>query len=307
MELRGVETAEQPEALALWYEVFAPGEGYFERYFAADPWYRAGDCLGAWDGGRLVSAVHVCRRPLEWDGETIWCGAIANVGTVPEYRCQGLSRQLLGMAIERMEGEGFDFSMLFTGRHGHYAALGWEVVPTPNLTLHLSREGINVFGAEIHEMVRKDWVSLADLWLKSARRLRLQRTPAYAAGWCSWEWRTRGGRVFVLPERGYVVLSESKSDGETLSIEEMAADNAVTELRLVRHAAALARAIGRSKLRMPAPHQATLANLAGEGVVKTSISRHMMLRNVGLEGNRYRELTETYETGAANWWPSDDF
>lgn len=306
MEYRVVTAADQSAAFPLWYEVFGDGPGFFERYFV-DPWYREGDCFGAWDGDRLVSAVHVCRRPLEWEGETLWCAAIANVATFPEYRCQGHSRRLLRMAIKLMERDRLDFSMLFTRNFGHYSALGWEQVPNSTLTLHLRREEEAVFSTDIPEMVRKDWAALTDLWLNTQRPLNLLRTPDYSAGWCGFEWRKRGGRVFVLAERGYAVLSEPKSDGEALIVQEWAADSVETEIRLMRHAASLARAVGRSKVRLTKLALSPSEALAEVGHVEAGNSDYMMLRNVAMEQERYRALVQAYASGTANWWPSDDF
>ncbi len=210
------------------------------------------------------------------------------------------------MALERMEREGLDFSMLFTGAHGHYSALGWERVPNPSLTLRLPRED-PAFSTDIHEMVRKDWDALTELWLKSPRPLRLQRSPEYTAGWCSWEWRNRGARVFVLPERGYAVVSESKRDGDTLIVEDWASDSSESEVRLLRHAAALARAVGRSKVRLAKMPVSSTAAIAELGSVEPAHSSYMMLRNVALPPDRYCAVVDAYSTGAAAWWPSDDF
>src|SRR3982751_5878395 len=113
--LRPIGPSDYLQALELWDIAFTPGRAYFERYFRDDPWYQEGDCVGAFEGERLVSAVHLCRRPLEWAGRTVWCGAIANVATHPDFRRLGLSRDLLRLTTQRMETEGMDFSMLFTG------------------------------------------------------------------------------------------------------------------------------------------------------------------------------------------------
>ena len=308
MEYRVIGARDEAAALELWYPVFEPPAGFFERYFTADPWYREGDCLGAFEGDRLVSAAHFCRRPLKWDGETVWCAAVANVATLPEYRRQGLSRDLLRMAIERMEREGLDFSMLFTRAYGHYGALGWEMVPTPMPILHLRREDDHsVISTDIQEMVRKDWEALTALWLKSARPLHLQRTPQYTAGWSGWEWRRRGGRVFVLPDRGYLVLSEARNDGDAVVVEEWASDTAESEMRLLRHAAGLARAVGRSKVRLNKLPISSPEALAQIGVNQIDRSDYMMLRNVGMAPERYQALIQAYASGAAVWWPADDF
>ncbi|CAF4283372.1 unnamed protein product, partial [Rotaria sordida] len=50
------------------------------------------------------------------NNQTYLCGVISNVATLAEFRNQGLSRQLLQQAINKMEQEAFDISLLGTGR-----------------------------------------------------------------------------------------------------------------------------------------------------------------------------------------------
>ncbi|CAF4569527.1 unnamed protein product [Rotaria socialis] len=112
--------------------VFGPkGDGYFEGYFlpTASPNYREGDTLGAWSADNLlVSAVHIRRITLRSDNKTFLCGVVSNMATLAEFRNQGLSRRLLTLAIEKMEKEDFDLSILGTGRSNHYLSLGWEPI-----------------------------------------------------------------------------------------------------------------------------------------------------------------------------------
>ena len=51
---------------------------------------------------------------------------IASVSTKVEYRGRGLSSQLLKMAIERMQENGIQISMLFSSLYKHYGKLGWK-------------------------------------------------------------------------------------------------------------------------------------------------------------------------------------
>ncbi|MGC8834987.1 MAG: GNAT family N-acetyltransferase, partial [Armatimonadota bacterium] len=80
------------EAIRLWIKVFGwDGRSYFENYYYHDPWY-ASDCsLATYVNGAMVSAVHICRRPVRVNGETVWMGGIANVVTLEQYRRRGFS------------------------------------------------------------------------------------------------------------------------------------------------------------------------------------------------------------------------
>jgi predicted N-acetyltransferase YhbS len=306
LEMRPIQPGEYPLALDLWDLAFTPGRSYFERYYRDDPWYQEGDSLGAFDGERLVSAVHVCRRPLEWAGRTLWCGAIANVATHPDYRRQGLSRDLLRLAIRRMEATGLDFSMLFTGQYGHYAALGWEQVVTPRASVTLADPAPIPSGLAVEAAVYGPAAEL--YWKTPPRPLLLHRPEQYFRGWVEWEWRQRRSRLLWNDEAGYAVLGFPEGAGKGAELVEWFPMDGEAEVALLRGAAALARQEGRAMLRLAAlPYYggAALLQELGEAAVEQAPS--MMLRNLRLAPEEYAELTRLYQSGDAACWPSDGF
>lgn len=77
------------------------------------------------DKDRIVS--HVGLFPLEvLVGTSVFkVGGIGGVGTDPDYRGHGLMRQLLEFVINKMEKEGYSFSVLWGDRQ-RYGNFGWE-------------------------------------------------------------------------------------------------------------------------------------------------------------------------------------
>ncbi|CAF4818708.1 unnamed protein product [Rotaria sp. Silwood1] len=104
---RSVRKHEQQQAIDLWYSVFGIFPGMADRYFGsrASPRYEEGDTLGAWFDGKLVSTVNIARLILRSreDDDEYQCATITCVGTLEEYRKRGYSRDLLRMAIDKME------------------------------------------------------------------------------------------------------------------------------------------------------------------------------------------------------------
>jgi predicted N-acetyltransferase YhbS len=299
-----VRPADQEAALNLWCRVFGVNRPYFERYFQVDPWYQPGDCLGAWDGESLVSAVHVCRRPLRYEGETLWCGSIANVATLSEYRARGLSRELLRQSVERMEAEGMDFSILFTGRFGHYAPLGWEHVPVPTALLTLSGDlpgheqwpAAGPGEAELDACCRL-YESVND------RPLAQERPEPYFRGWVGWSW----GQWKVEALRrgdGYLVLGRPGKPEEPARVVELCGGPKARAALLVE-ASERAWQRGAVRLATALPASGDTAEYAGLGAVKVTRGGPVMLRNVRLPEARYREIVRLYESGRAVWWASD--
>jgi predicted N-acetyltransferase YhbS len=301
--LRPVEPAEHGQALALWQTVFGAMPGYFERYYDADPGYRPGDTLGAWDGGRLVSAVHLCRRPAAWRGGALLCGGIANVATLPEFRRQGLSRRLLEQTIVKMEAEGFAYSLLGTGVHGHYAALGWE--PARGLQAMLTPAPPPAPDAVWTPVEAA--APLEALYPFSPRPLQFARDDRYFDGWAAWNWRRPGVSLLTRPGQGYAVL-ELAADAEYATLLEWRAADEASERALIGAAAAEALGRGRTSLGLTA-----LPQYGGEALLRSlgGVQRHVdgggMIRRVGLSPEEYAPVRAAYASGEAAWWPADGF
>jgi predicted acetyltransferase len=309
---RTVQPSEYPQALDLWDIAFTPERAYFERYFQVDPWYQQGDCFGAFEGDRLVSAVHVCRRPVEWAGRTLWCGAIANVATHPDFRRQGLSRDLLRLAIELMEREGMAFSMLFTGSFGHYGALGWEQVHTPQRLIQWG-EGVQAFRhSGVQESISVGEAVFGEAtesyWKAPPRPLLLHRPETYFRGWVEWSWRQASTRVLGGPDAGYAVFTLPDQHDRHPRVSEWAAMDAEGERALFRKAAELAAEAGFSTLKLEnRPYYLTDPELEELGSVTTETEPHMMLRRIALPEGEYAEVKRLYAAGDAAWWPADGF
>lgn len=301
---RPIEPEDHSSALELWDAVFPPGQGYFERYFRADPWYQAGDSLGAWVDGTLASAVHVCRRPLRWNGRSVLCGAISNVATLPEYRKRGLSRKLLELAIRRMDADRFAFSMLFTGTHAHYAPLGWEQTLQPHARIELTP------GASHCEKRRAEPTPEVIAWYQElpSPPLQLERSAGYFTGWVGWNWERWDAALLTREGPGYAVVRLPGDPHGPARLCEWRAPDARAERELLAAAAGWGAGKGRPALMVEAlPRLSTPEALAELGRVDLGTSGGMMLRNISLAEDEYREVVRLYATGAANWWTSDGF
>ena len=136
VEFRAIAEQEREECLALWCTVW-PGENsrsYFRRYFYGDvewlPYYTQVAVVD----GKLVSAVQICKRSVACGEFQLTMGGIANVATLPEFRGRGYNTECMQQAIQVMEADAMDFSLLFTGINAYYARLGYETLPRRQLS-----------------------------------------------------------------------------------------------------------------------------------------------------------------------------
>lgn len=131
---RAIRDDEYEECLAVQDGSFRLPPGYFVRYFEGDPWYKNDYCRVYSLNGKIVSALHICRREIRIGSVTLLMGGIGNVGTQMEHRHKGYSSQVLLDSARVMDDEGMDVSFLYTGIHGFYERVGWRTCPTPFLT-----------------------------------------------------------------------------------------------------------------------------------------------------------------------------
>ncbi|CAF4289361.1 unnamed protein product, partial [Rotaria sordida] len=239
---------EQEKAIQLWKTVFEPkGDGYFERYFSltASPHYQEGDTLGAWtDDNLLVSVVHIRRMILRSDNnQTYLCGVISNVATLAEFRNQGLSRQLLQQAINKMEQEAFDISLLGTGRSNHYLSLGWQPLTTRTQYVINIPDKISFSDYEI------SWISassisfydqLLEIYMIHPRSYQFDRdSPLMFEHWIGWHWIEDLAFICLLPNKnGYIVISQPDGKQSSVCISEFRTVDIDSERTLLNMAAA---------------------------------------------------------------------
>ncbi len=127
MEVRAALRSERDEVLdllALWFD----NRDFFALYNQNDPVFRDDLCLIARDGPELVSTVQIFDRPISVTGATIPMGGIGSVFTRKDYRHKRIASALMRLAVETLEREGFDVSMLFTERLTFYSQFGWRDV-----------------------------------------------------------------------------------------------------------------------------------------------------------------------------------
>ncbi|MCC6484712.1 MAG: GNAT family N-acetyltransferase [Armatimonadetes bacterium] len=292
-------------ALDLWASVFPVSRKDFAEFVHSDPWRREGDILGAFDGGELVSAVGLIRRPLRWRGETIWCGGIGAVATREDQRRHGLSRALLSQMIEKMETERIAFSLLFTDIHSHYSKLGWKLVETPQPIVTL---GQTLPYASEAEEIEKPWDNLFRLYEHFPQPyLALERGEFHFCAASVERWENMQGRVLRLGDAGYVVVRRLEGQ-EHLSVIELVARDAESEEALVVSAARAAQRDGYAWLEfdgVPPLGQMELVRRLGD--VGPEVNKKKMFRNVSLPEEEYTEITRLYSEGRAVWWRADSF
>jgi GNAT superfamily N-acetyltransferase len=83
------------------------------------------------NSGRIVGNVCSTIEHQVYSGQQIKTGAINDVAVLPEYRKYGIARRLMDQAIEFMEKQGCEISVLCADAKGHprsklYLPLGWQ-------------------------------------------------------------------------------------------------------------------------------------------------------------------------------------
>ncbi|CAF1408294.1 unnamed protein product [Adineta ricciae] len=315
---------EQRKAIELWQSVFeAKSDGYFERFFSsqASPDYREGDTLGAWaHDDRLVSIVQIRRSILISDkNETFLCGVISNVATDVEFRNQGLSKQLLSQAIEKMERENFSLSMLGTGQPQHYLKLGWKPLRSRiQYVINLKRNDLST------ESENRLWIpacsvssydKLLEIYSTHPRPYQFDRcSSSLFEHWIGWHWKESSAFLYISPDhKGYIVISHADGKGCPVSITEYRAFDHDTEKTLLEIAAVeiYRRYRQNSFLLHTLPQYTTLQSLGwnDDNNLIFEENEDVMLRNIGLSDEQYQTIKTTFEAvnGKTTIWPGEYF
>ena len=197
------------ECLDLWKRVWPENRpGFFERYFYGDvdfqPEYTR---VAVLDGG-IVSAVQIVKRTVSCGDAILTLGGVANVATDPAYRGDGYAQQCLRQAIQVMEADAMDISVLFTGTHGFYAKCGYELVEGSRLEGELRTEPLHPYTRMVvrpYEDRDDACIHLVHIAYNRERPITVRRSAPYWRDWIGW-WRGQApGRAIVAEHEGAVV------------------------------------------------------------------------------------------------------
>lgn len=145
LEVRGARADEVDAAIAACAEAFGdtPGEvadigKFFDAIHKRDPGFLPENSRVALVDGEIVSVVQIFDRQMLIGGVPVRVGGVGSVGTRPAHRGRGYNTAVLRNAVEYMEREGYDLSLLFTGINGFYGRVGWQTFEhVDEMTLHL--------------------------------------------------------------------------------------------------------------------------------------------------------------------------
>jgi predicted N-acetyltransferase YhbS len=212
-EIRGLTAAEMPAHAQLVYESYHEYVQSGERPFLsepdwwlqsvrADPYYEPPQTRVMFRDGRMVAGVTCYTREVYADGRQAKVGCIGSVCTHPDFRRQGLVREILAEAVTWMEQSSYHWSSLY-GREEVYGGSGWSVMTSLELIADVRlREGLTSSLQARPADPDRDAPLLADLYERFNQTLTgpIVRSEDY------WNWRVLPGRfghvpVYTLLER----------------------------------------------------------------------------------------------------------
>jgi predicted N-acetyltransferase YhbS len=127
MELRSARAGERDQVLDLlanWYG----DRDFFARYKHHDPGCRDDLCLVACESGRIIATAQIFERAVNLAGANVPMGGVGSVYTMEGRRGEGLASALLELALQIMERQEFEISLLFAERLDFYTRFGWRPV-----------------------------------------------------------------------------------------------------------------------------------------------------------------------------------
>lgn len=122
--LRLVKAADTQAVKRLWQYCFDDSEEFVQWYF--DHYYQPENTLGVYDGERLMAATQIIPYTISLRRTPMSVGYVVGVSTAPEARRQGLGKQMLIGALQKMRARQQYLSLLMPFEGGFYYGYGWE-------------------------------------------------------------------------------------------------------------------------------------------------------------------------------------
>ncbi len=163
--IRPIEPEEYEAARALWDVVFPQdANGYSAYYFSVRT--RAQNILAAFEGERMVGALHALPYPLRFGGRSVPTAMIAGVATLPEYRRRGIAAALIGAAHERLRAQGVVAALLKPDAD-IYARFGYVPFAYHDEYTLTASEAASLPASELHEAQADEMLAVYNAFAKA--------------------------------------------------------------------------------------------------------------------------------------------
>ncbi len=226
---------DKDEVKALWKRCFDDGDEFIDLYFRLR--YKDEINRVVRRGGRIVSALQAIPYPMTWGGTVISVAYISGACTHPDYRAQGLMRQLLADTHRRMYDDGALFGVLIPAEEGlkaYYARSGYVPV------FGNGEEVVPVGGQPSFAECRITAAEMPDAALYAyfdarmrARSCCIQHTADDFRVVLA-DWQLGHGKLWVARKGETIVgMAFAISDGHTLRIKELLADTPAVRCALI--------------------------------------------------------------------------
>jgi predicted acetyltransferase len=132
MEIRRLNPEERPLIQRLWTVVYN-GRRDYSKEEAPDPLAHPAEwCWGAFQDGKLLSAMTEIPFLMRFDGSSVPMAGIGGVGTLPEARNGGHVPAIFAKFLPEAYEQGLVFSNLTPFSHSYYRAFGYELACARN-------------------------------------------------------------------------------------------------------------------------------------------------------------------------------
>ncbi len=192
-DIRLLAKDERPLAKALWKEAFQDSDAFINWYF--DHKILQGNSLCMFEGGELLSIVHMIPYAVRIQGRPVNSAFIAGVATSEKRRGEGLMRTMLSESLALLKTRGTAITHLYPFSHKFYEKFGWAAYSC------VSRQTVTAAsrlrGADVIETMNADELS------PMYNRMMKDFDGYVIRGKREWEWRlgelkSDGGRCAVL-------------------------------------------------------------------------------------------------------------
>lgn len=217
----------------LWRLCFDDSEAFIEMYFRLR--YDNGANIAIESGEEVISALQMIPYPMTYCGKTVATAYISGACTHPDYRGNGVMRQLLSQAFSRMYGNDVMFSTLIPAEpwlYGYYSRMGYAPVFNYSERMHIpSPETKRIETGSTTESTTGYRVDAYQYLSKklAARACCIQHTPADFKVILA-DLELTGDSVFISRQNNLVTgIAVAYNKEDAVYIDELIAEDTATE------------------------------------------------------------------------------